>query len=318
MAVKNYWWKRVEDWNAIDTQHDKLVVSPSLNLNYKLNQLMKVFANYSYDQTPVNDNRLFASYVLTSNRSVSRNEISDKLHKKHHILLGYNMYDMYKLFTLDFNLNYTIEQNNFFAKTYVTENLTQIEYLFLPESNIGFSSFLSLEKFIPAFSTSFKLSGIYVNNQYKNIVNNSDIRDNRLEYYQLGLLGKSAFKSRINFENEFKLFYTTATNKGVEQKFNNTYLNNTFKLILKPHQYITSTLNYDNFSPNQKHAIDYHFIDASVRFSDPNKNFTYSLIAKNITNNKYFDEIRISDYYESFSSQSLNRAYLLFAIGFKF
>ena len=318
LAIKNYWWKRVENLNEINTNNEKLVFSPSLNLNYQLNPLMKVFANYSYDQTPVNDNRLYTSYVLTSNRSMSRNEFSEKFHKKHHIIVGYNIYDMYKLFALNFNINYIVHKNNFFANTLVTEDLTKIEYLFLPESNSSFSSILSLEKFIPAFDTTFRLSGIYTNNQYKNIVNNSDIRDNQLEYYQIGLLGKSAFKSWINFENEFKLSYTTAKAKGIDQKFNNTYINNTFKLILKPHHYITSTLNYDYFSPNQKHSIDYHFVDATVRYSNPNKNFTYSLIAKNITNNKYFDEIMISDYYESFSSQSLNRAYLLLGIGFSF
>jgi len=318
IKLKNYFWKRNERTTQFKRNSEKFVFSPSLNVKYKLNNLMNIFGTYKYDETPIVDSRLYTSYVLTSNRSVSKNEFSNKFQNKHQVILGYNIHDMYRLLALNFNLNYIIQKNNFLVNTFVTEDLTRIEYSFLPDSNKSFSTVLSVEKFFPVLESTLKLSGVYTNNQYKNIVNYSDFRENKLEYYQFSLYGKSAFKLPINFENEFKVSFSTSQTKNIDHQFKSTYINNTFKLIVKPYQYLMGTFNFDYYSFNQKQSTDYYFLDASIRYLNPNTKFTYSLIAKNISNNKDFKEVIISDYYESYSSQVLNKAYLLLGIGFSF
>jgi hypothetical protein len=50
----------------------------------------------------------------------------------------------------------------------------------------------------------------------------------------------------------------------------------------------------------------------------PNRIWQFSLSGRNLTNNKFFEEIFVSDYYTSSSHQSLNRAFVLAEMSFNF
>ncbi|MDX9705873.1 MAG: hypothetical protein RBT46_09230, partial [Weeksellaceae bacterium] len=318
IRLKNYVWERVNSFHNSSEKNSRWVIAPELRLNYKINDVMRFFANYSYDENPPAVNHLFMGYVLTSNRSLVRNLPVDKFKKTHSAVLGYEINDMYNQFIFNVNLTYSEQKNNFFTRTYVTENLTFSEYFFLPEGSRDYSINMNVEKYIPPLQTTFKLSGSYSVSEYKNIVNNSDLRDNKLNFNLINLYGKTAFNFLINFQNELKIRRTNSHSNDSSNKFNNTSLVNSFKILVKPDKNWFGSVSFDYFQPSTQNPNEYYFLDMLLRYRTPNKIWEFTLSGKNLTNNKFFEEIYVSDYYNSTSLQSLNKSYILVGMSFSF
>ena len=55
-----------------------------------------------------------------------------------------------------------------------------------------------------------------------------------------------------------------------------------------------------------------------IRYITKNKIWEFFFTGKNLTNNKYFTEYTITDYYQSYSSQKLNDLYVIMGCKFQF
>lgn len=318
LIIKNYAWKR-EDFSHNDHANgNRFVLSPSLNLSYKLSDVTRLFSSYAYDETPLSENNLYSGFVLSSNRSLSKKRFSDDFHQRHQFTLGFGIHDMYNQFNLTAALNYTEQKNNLFAQTHVAQNLTTTEYFFLPEGNQSYGGSFGVEKYIPWLQTTFKLNGNYSRSDYKNIVNNSGVRNNQSDIYLLNLYGKTALSSPINFQNELKLMHMNAKSENVKGTFQNTQIVNAFKILVKPNRYWFGSVALDYFQPSTQNPNEHYFVDVMIRYFTPNQIWGFSLTGKNLTNNQFFEEVYVSDYAHSSSLQSLNRAYVLASLSFSF
>lgn len=318
IRLKNYVWERNDPFHTLDETNSHWLISPEFLLNYKIDDVMRFFTNYKYDEIPPSINNLYSGYVLTSNRSLVRNLATDKFKKVHSAILGYGINDLYNQFNFNASLNYSEQKNNFFVRTQVKENLTSFEYFFLPEGNRNYGANLNVEKYFPFLRTTFKLSGSHSVSEYKNIVNNSDLRTNKLNVTFFNLYGKTAFKFPINFQNEFKVMTTNSHSKDSPLKFKNSSLSNSFKILAKPNNNWFGSVSFDYFQPGKHNSKEYYFLDVLLRYKTPNKIWEFSLTGKNLTNNKFFEDVNITDYYNSTTSQSLNKAFLLFEMSFSF
>lgn len=316
--LKIFSFDRQEDFRSVDDQISRIALTPSLYLNYKINDVMRLFANYSYDESPLRENNLYNGYILNSSRSLSRNLVTNEFQKNHSAFLGFGIHDMYNQFTLNAGLNYSEQKNNFFAQTKVTENLTTIEYFFLPEGNRSYGAHLNTEKYLPFLQTTFRIGGNYSQMAYKNIVKNSDLRNNVSDFFGLNFYGKTAFDIPVNFQNELKLMHSQSKSQQIDQTFKNTLLTNSFKILVKPNRFWFGSISLDYFQPSTQNPNEYLFLDAMIRYQSPNRIWQFSLTGRNLTNNKFFEEIFVSDYYTSSSHQSLNRAFVLAEMSFNF
>ena len=318
IEIKNYIWERNENSLNQYPTNNRFIFAPSLSLNYKLNDVMRLFANYNYDEKPPQETNLYSGYVLTSNRSITRNLFSDEFQKSHAASLSYGIYDLYNQFSLTASLNYSEQKNNYFSMTNVSENLTSTDYFFLPEGNKNYGGNLNVEKYIPSLQTTFKIGGNYAVSEYKNIVNNSDLRSNKMNSLYIHLYGKTAFDFPINFQNELKITNFNSKSNNEFEKFKNTTINNSFKILVKPDRFWFGSISLDYFQTSTQSPNEYYFLDTMIRYRTPNKIWEFTLTGKNLTNNKFFEEIYVSDYYNSTSLQGLNRAYLIFGLSFSF
>lgn len=75
-------------------------------------------------------------------------------------------------------------------------------------------------------------------------------------------------------------------------------------------------LNY--ISPDLSMSNNYWFLDAELQFVSKNKKFNYSVIARNLTNNKTFETISVSDFSKSVSSHNLLERFVMMSVGFNF
>ena len=81
---------------------------------------------------------------------------------------------------------------------------------------------------------------------------------------------------------------------------------------------IKSNLVGNFISPNLKSNDNYFFLDYEIEFTPKNKNLTYSLIGKNLTNNKVFTTNSISSFSTNYSSHNLIERYVMFKLTFGF
>lgn len=318
IEIKNYIWERNENSLNQYPTNNRFIFAPSLSLNYKLNDVMRLFANYNYDEKPPQETNLYSGYILTSNRSITRNLFSDEFQKSHAASLSYGIYDFYNQFSLTASLNYSEQKNNYFSMNNVSENLTSTDYFFLPEGNKNYGGNLNVEKYIPSLQTTFKISGNYAVSEYKNIVNNSDLRNNKMNSLFINFYGKTAFDFPINLQNELKISNFNSRSSENSEKLRNTTINNSFKILVKPNRFWFGSISFDYFQTSIENPNEYYFLDTMIRYRTPNKIWEFAVTGKNLTNNKFFEEIYVSDYYRSTSLQNLNRAYLIFGLSFSF
>lgn len=296
---------------------DNIVFTPSLQFFYKINNNSKIFSNISVTQQPQQVNNLYDNYVMTSNRSISKNNISTQFQKKQEISIGYSVYNLMKQFSTSFSATYNNDKNNFFANTSVSKNLTKITYIFLPEKNTNVSFNYMIEKYIPIFQSTFRIKLNYNLYAYKNIINNSELRNNKYNFLQTELFGKTAFDIPINFENIFKWQYSVSKAENYSSN-KNIFIDNVSKILLKPNKQWIASISFDYFKPSVENSNEYYFLDVDIRYITKNKVFEFFLTGKNLTNNKYFIEYMITDYYQSHSSQKLNNLYVIMGCKFQF
>jgi len=318
LQIKNYSWNRKEPLQAIDSRESEWLAAPSLLVSYKLDPLTRLYATYSYDRTPPRENNLYSGFVLSSSRTLVSNMPSTPFSKTTNATLGYELNDIYNQFVINASLNYFRQQNNFYANSTVTQNLTTVSYFFLPESNDTYTASASVEKYIPSIRSTIKLNGNFVSYRYINVVNGSDLRNNRSDIAYVDLFGKTALDIPLNFENTLRVQNSTSSSDNYDGDFTNTTIINSFKTLVKYNDNWFGVLIADYFLPSAQNTGDYYFLDAMLRYRIPGKGWEFNLTAKNITNNKYFKEVLVSDFYRSASSLNLNRAYLLLTAGFQF
>ena len=318
LRLKNFTWHRAEALQDTSATESRFAVMPQFSAAYKINNIMRLNANYSYEQKPPQENNLFSAYILSSNRTLVRNSVTMQFSKISNAGLGYELNDIYNHFILNASLNYFRQQNNFYSDNTVTQNLTTVRYFFLPRNNDTYNAALSLEKYVPLLLSTIKFTGSYTSFHYKNVINGSDLRNNRSDIVYMDFFGKTALNIPVNFENKIRVQNSVSTSDSYERAFTNTSIANTFKTLVKYNANWFATLSMDYFRPSVENNSQYFFLDAMIRYRSANKAWELSLTGKNLTNNKVFKEVFVSDYYQSVSTQSLNKAYVLCSIGFQF
>lgn len=317
-TLKNYWIGKKEFIQPISQTKSHWILSPELWISYTFDDRMKAYMTYSYDEIPPAENYLYSGYILTSNRSITRNSVCFKFQNLHTLNFGYEFHDLYNQFSFHSNFNYSEQKNQFFSDVQVAQNLTTLAYFLLPNGNRNYGVNLNVEKYIPFVQSTFKIGGNYFVSEYANIVNHSELRNNSLNLFTLDLYGKTAFDIPFNFQNELKFFKSNSKSGENGEIFQNTSINNRFKVLMKPNLFWFGMVSVDFFKPSFQNSKEYYFLDAMVQYKTPNKIWEFSIVGKNLTNNQTFQEIAISDYFQSVSTQSLNKAYFLVGMSFSY
>ncbi|MFL0148001.1 hypothetical protein V2598_06675 [Tenacibaculum maritimum] len=299
------------------SSENRLVISPKINVSYAFNETSKIYLNQSYDESPIKVNNLFNGFILSSFRSVRNYNTNIIFQKKLQTNLGYEFNDLYQKLILKFDIAYFNDKNNFLTNNRIGQNLTINTFLIVPESLNSFNSNFSAEKFIPYLSSTARLSINYSSNQYKNIVNNSVIRDNKINFISSTFYFKTAFDFPINIQNSFKYNRTSIIANEIDTAKNSSIINN-LNLIWNQKKRFFTTLSFDYFKPNLLNPISYLFLDANLSYRTKNNKIQFTAQLNNVTNINTFNERQVSDIGLFESSQSLNERFYLLKMKFNF
>lgn len=295
----------------------ELIFVPNLNLKYKFSKKAALTASYSYSQTAPREENMFEGIVMTNYRNFVSNEIDIRFLKTHSYTLGYGFNDFYKLTSFNLSLTHNVRKNNYSFKTIVEPYASTFTSFLLDVPTRDYGININAEKYIHFMRTTWQLNANYSIAQSKNFVNESNLRDIQSNVAFLDLTGRTGLRGVLNFENKISFMHVTSYADGTSANYYSA-LTNSFRTILKIGRNLKANAGMNYISPDTSVDNNYWFLDSEVRVTSKNKKMEYSLIARNITNNKEFSTISVSDYSRSTASHNLIERFLLLKVAFSF
>lgn len=297
-----------ENNSSIDT--NVFIFEPSLNLSYRINRISSFNVVAGFNKNTNSLQYLFSNNVLINNRLIIKNMPDLTLQKNQTYGISYEKNDLYNQLEMSFGANYLKQKGNFFTNSQIDSNSITLENFFLPENTESFDFNFNFSKLIPVLKTTIKLNSFYSVYNFKNIINNSDLRNNTSNYIRNEIFLKTAFNYKVNFENT--TIYNYQETKSVNL-FKNASFENKFKIIFKPSKQIFGALTIDYFIPNLAiKSNDYTFIGSKIWYKPKDKSWEMSLSGTNLANIKYFEQFNTSDVSKSsYRINLLNRFVIL-------
>ncbi|WP_439553475.1 hypothetical protein [Flavobacterium macrobrachii] len=301
-----------QELNDIQNQNDKsdILFEPSFGARYKINNKSFIATKASLTQTVFSDEFIFTNPIMINNRIKISNTPTLEIQKTETYSLNYYNNNLYKQFFISVGVSYQKNNGNYFSNFAITENETILNNFYLKEKNDNLNLTLSTEKFVSKLSSTFKLTSTITKSNYKNIINTSDLRNNTSNSISNELDIKTAFNTKINFENQSTYLYSSNKSESIGT-INNKMFTNTIKLKYKHSSSIFSVITGDYFIPNANNKNnDYLFLDFSFIYKPKGKKYEFNLIGKNLLNNIIFLQIQTSDFSKSTLQNNLISRYV--------
>ncbi|MFK5889427.1 MAG: hypothetical protein QM486_01705 [Flavobacteriaceae bacterium] len=295
--VLSYLSRKIENRvNDAKNKQFNFIFEPSLKIRYRLNSISFLSAKAGYNKNSEAEKYLLFNDILIDNRTTVSNTSSLRLQEITNYGIYYFNNNLYNQFLINLGVNYQKTIGNFFTNSLVNKNTIQINYFYLPQDNSNLSFNFKVSKYIPFLETTIRLNSNYNLSKYKNIVNNSELRNSRSQFFNASLFAKTAFDGFINLENSINYAKSFSQSQDNPQ-FSNESLNNSFKIILKPSKKSFVLISLDYFLPNKnKKSEKYIFLDTTLRYRPLNKNLEFNFVAKNLLNNNNFKQIETTDF----------------------
>lgn len=298
-------------------KESNFILAPTVKFQYKFNRTTMASANYSYNEVSPNERNLFSGIVLTGYRSFQNNIPDLRFLETHTYSLNFNYNNLFDFESFRISAQHNYRKNNYFSRNEISQNTSVYTQFLLDTGNKDYSLNINGEKFIHFLKTNFQLNSSYSISQSKNMVNGSQLRNIENRSFLFNTTARTGFKGKLNFENKIAYANTVFILENQEQnKF--TTLTNSFKTVYKVNKNIEANTLLNFISPDLSMNNNYWFLDTELRFTSKNKKFDYSIIGRNLTNNKKFKTISITDYSKTVSTHNLIDRFLMASFSFNF
>ena len=294
---------------------NQIIFEPSLSLTYKLSRNSLVRTDFLLNKNNFGVDRFFTNDILLNQRTITNNIPDLRLQKNQSLSFSFVENDLFNQLQIDTGVQYLNQNGGFFANSKINEAINRTAYFYLPVDTKTKNFHFNITKYVPFLNSTIKSRTFYSFGNYKNIVNDSDLRNNKTQFLNSELFIKSSFDTNLNFENE--IIYNSNTTIG-DFKFNNVNLQNKFKLIFTPTKDLFATFSMDHFIPdlnNQSKSL--MFLDTTVSYF-LKKNLELKVNGKNLTNENIFSVIQNSDTSSNKNTMWLLPRYFLLGLDWSF
>jgi len=301
--------------NNSSSSQNPIFINPSLGFDWKINEKNKITSSYSYNNTNAKVLDVFSDFVLTGFRSFSKGISSFNQLEASSIIFNYQLGNWSDRFFANTFIIYSKSHNFFSTNSLIKQNFTQSEKILIKDR--GFISVNSkLDYYFKVISSNLKLDLGYTNSQFKNIVNDSNLREVTSNNYNYGLELRSGFKGVFNYHIGTK-WTTTKIKTTIDNSFtNNTsfidlsfLFNDRFDTQLQSERYYFGNIETDN---------TYYFLDLDMRYKLIKNKLTLGLTGKNLFNSEQFRSVSISDIGTSTTEYRLLPRFVLLKLEYRF
>jgi len=286
-------------------------------LDWKINSKNKISSSYSYNATNANVLDVSNNYVLTGFRSFSKGTGSFNQLNTSTLLLNYQLGNWSDRFFANTFIFYTKNFDFFSSNTLINQNFTQSERILIKDREfLSISS--KFDYYFKKISSNLKLDIGFSKSNYKNVINNSNLREVTSNNYNYGLELRSGFKGIFNYHFGTKWTTNQIKMNIIENSFTNNVsfldlsfiFNDRFNIEFQTERYFFGSL-------DQKNNI-YNFLDFDARYVLKKNKLTLALTGKNLFNTKSFRNSSISDIGTSTTAYRLLERFVLLKMEYRF
>jgi hypothetical protein len=301
--------------NDITTNQSSFFINPSIGFDWELNDKNKITSTYSYNTTNAKILDVFSDFVLTSFRSFSKGIGNFNQLDASSIIINYQLGNWSDRFFANTFILYSKNHDFFSTNTFINQNFTQSEKILIKDREfISINS--KLDYYFKSISSNLKLDIGFTKSEFKNSVNNSDLREVTSNNYIYGIELRSGFRGVFNYHFGTKWntteILTTIKNSSTD---NVSFLDlsfvftEKFDVQLQSERYFFGNLQTDN---------TYYFLDFEARYKLIKNKLTLGLTGKNLFNTKKFRNFSVSDIGTSTTEYRLLPRFVLLKMEYRF
>ena len=290
-------------------------INPSIGFDWKINEKNKLMASYGYNYRNASILEVYDNFVLTGFRSFTKGTGNFNQLNASNFIFNYQLGNWSERFFANTFLIYNKNHDFFSTNSIITQNYAQTEKILIKDN-----SFLSintnLDYYFNFISSNLKVELGYSENNFINIINNSNLREIKSKTYNYGFEMRSGFSGIFNYHFGSK-WNTNTIKTTIENSFtdNTSFLDlsfvfsDKFDIEVQSERYFFGNLENDN---------TYYFLDAESRYEILKDKLTLSISGKNLFNTKKFRNFSISDFGSSTTEYRLLPRSVLLKMEYRF
>ncbi len=298
------------------TKQQPFFINPTVGLDWKINNKNRIRTSYSYNTTNAKVLDVYNNYVLTDFRSFTKGTGTFNQLDASTVFLNYQLGNWSDVFFANTSIIYSKNFDFFSTNSFITQNYSQSEKIIIKDREM-LSINTNIDKYFKSLSSNLKLNLGYSKSNYKNVVNNSELREVNSINYNYGFEIRSAFKGFFNYNIGSKWIVNE-----IKTTINNSFTNNEIFLDLifdinanlsfqiQNERYFFGNIGSENNT--------YYFSDIEARYNLKENKLSFSLSGKNLFNTDAFRTFSISDINTSTTEYRLLERYVLLKLEYSF
>ncbi|HBS12740.1 MAG TPA: hypothetical protein DEO36_09400, partial [Flavobacteriaceae bacterium] len=303
--------------NNISENENPFIINPTLGFDWEINKKNKITSSYSYNTTNARIFDVYDNYVLRSFRSLSKGTGGFNQLDSSTLTFNYQLGNWSDLFFVNTSVVYNKNFDFFSSNSTLTQNYTQSERILIKDRK-SVTIFADLNNYIKIISSNLKLVSSYTKSNYKNVVNNSELREINAINYNYGFELRSGFQGIFNYHFGSKWRTNQIEASAINNSFTNNVsfmdlsfdINDKFNFQIQTERYFFGNIDANNST--------YYFADLKARYKLKKNKITLSLQGKNLFNTETFRTFSISDISTSTTEYRLLERFVLLKLEYRF
>ncbi len=292
-------------------------VNPSIDLDWKINDKNKIKSSYSYNTTNAKILDVYNNYLLTGFRSFTKGTGTFNQLNASTLFCSYQLGNWSDQFFANTFIFYSKNFDFFSSNTLINQNFTQSEKIIIKDREF-LSVTSKINYYFNKIASNLKINLGYSKSNYKNIINNSDLREVKSNNYNYGLELRSGFKGVFNYHIGTKWNTTKIETATINNSFTNNIsffdlsfvFNDKFDVQFQTERYFFGNLNNKNNT--------YYFLDFDTRYIIKKNKLTLAILGKNLFNTETYKTFSINDISTSTTEYRLLPRHLLLKVEYRF
>jgi hypothetical protein len=308
-------FNQLENINTKSNQNPFFIM-PKIGLDWKINDKNKILTSYSYNTTNAEVLDVYSGFVQTGFRSFSKGLEEFNQLNSSSAILNYTYGSWGDKFFANTFILYSKNNDFFSTNSIIAQNYSQSEKIIIKDREfLSISS--SIDRYFKPIKSNLKINLGATKTNFKNIVNNSNLREVNNFNADYGFELRSGFRSFFNYHIGSKWNYnkveTTIKNNFTD---NMSFLDLSFMFSDKFNIQVQSERYF--FGNLEKNSNKYYFLDLEARYVVKENKLTFFLSGNNLFNIETFRNYSISDINISQTEYRLMPRYLLLKMEYRF
>lgn len=300
----------------VKTNQNPFFIMPKIGLDWKINEKNKILTSYSYTTSNAGVLDVYSGFVQTGFRSFSRGLEQFNQLNSSSAILNYTYGSWGDKFFANTFILYSKNNDFFSTNSVITQNYSQSEKIIIKDREfLSISS--SIDRYFKPIKSNLKINLGATKTNFKNSVNNSNLREVKNFNADYGFELRSGFRGFFNYHIGSKWNYNQ-----VETTIKNNFTNNMsfldlslifsdkFNIQVQSERYFFGNLDKENNK--------YYFLDLETRYVIKENKLTFSLSGNNLFNTEKFRSYSISDINISKTEYRLMPRYVLLKMEYRF